>query len=382
MNLIMPDDINMAIADMEKKHKDPLRSLIKKLRREEPAVYDFLFLNDDMSESELNQDEQELLITANLIGWHIIRENGRRGQKISDNFLEAQLERNFNLFEKTLTSKKKVDKHFYDLCYKFNDQPHLINFLMGLMFNSPDNYTGNIRNEALLTMAFHLKTTVDCLVLDEDKWGAYDKYEKQYSEKDFKVIQKAIKKYIKKFMKGPDYNGLSADCKDHAEFIITSFGDFMYLQYLSATQEWNANDTLDCCLNIMPGKIMSNDDDIFRSVAPVLASFFNFLSDEGIVKDGRMIAGKLLGIEKKLIRNSNNPANWSIGKTLLNEAVKAGVDIMERKAMDEFIKSYNDSLNLKNAENKFKEKTGRNDPCPCGSGKKYKKCCSGLKLVE
>ena len=26
-----------------------------------------------------------------------------------------------------------------------------------------------------------------------------------------------------------------------------------------------------------------------------------------------------------------------------------------------------------------REKTGRNDPCPCGSGKKYKKCCYGLK---
>ena len=23
-------------------------------------------------------------------------------------------------------------------------------------------------------------------------------------------------------------------------------------------------------------------------------------------------------------------------------------------------------------------KLGRNDPCPCGSGKKYKKCCMGL----
>jgi preprotein translocase subunit SecA len=22
-----------------------------------------------------------------------------------------------------------------------------------------------------------------------------------------------------------------------------------------------------------------------------------------------------------------------------------------------------------------KDKVGRNDPCPCGSGKKYKKCC-------
>jgi uncharacterized protein YecA (UPF0149 family) len=27
-------------------------------------------------------------------------------------------------------------------------------------------------------------------------------------------------------------------------------------------------------------------------------------------------------------------------------------------------------------ENKFKT-VGRNDPCPCGSGKKYKKCCLG-----
>jgi uncharacterized protein YecA (UPF0149 family) len=25
--------------------------------------------------------------------------------------------------------------------------------------------------------------------------------------------------------------------------------------------------------------------------------------------------------------------------------------------------------------NKPKKKIGRNDPCPCGSGKKYKKCC-------
>jgi len=27
------------------------------------------------------------------------------------------------------------------------------------------------------------------------------------------------------------------------------------------------------------------------------------------------------------------------------------------------------------AETRRVEKTGRNDPCPCGSGKKYKKCC-------
>ena len=27
---------------------------------------------------------------------------------------------------------------------------------------------------------------------------------------------------------------------------------------------------------------------------------------------------------------------------------------------------------------RVEEKVGRNDPCPCGSGKKYKKCCGKL----
>ena len=37
------------------------------------------------------------------------------------------------------------------------------------------------------------------------------------------------------------------------------------------------------------------------------------------------------------------------------------------------------SFILTDMQNKHKNKThvkiGRNDPCPCGSGKKYKKCC-------
>ena len=33
-----------------------------------------------------------------------------------------------------------------------------------------------------------------------------------------------------------------------------------------------------------------------------------------------------------------------------------------------------DTSNIKNSEID-KSKVGRNEPCPCGSGKKYKKCC-------
>ncbi|HIT54889.1 TPA: SEC-C domain-containing protein, partial [Candidatus Galligastranaerophilus intestinigallinarum] len=38
-------------------------------------------------------------------------------------------------------------------------------------------------------------------------------------------------------------------------------------------------------------------------------------------------------------------------------------------------KAFSKVLNKKEEnENKFKN-IGRNDPCPCGSGKKFKKCC-------
>jgi uncharacterized protein YecA (UPF0149 family) len=30
------------------------------------------------------------------------------------------------------------------------------------------------------------------------------------------------------------------------------------------------------------------------------------------------------------------------------------------------------------ATDRVKSKIGRNDPCPCGSGKKYKRCCGAI----
>ncbi|MNO77360.1 hypothetical protein D3C76_684670 [compost metagenome] len=44
--------------------------------------------------------------------------------------------------------------------------------------------------------------------------------------------------------------------------------------------------------------------------------------------------------------------------------------IFSEEKRKEISKSYKESKTVRN-ENKI----GRNDPCPCGSGKKYKKCC-------
>ena len=56
-----------------------------------------------------------------------------------------------------------------------------------------------------------------------------------------------------------------------------------------------------------------------------------------------------------------------------------GVDMDNPKAMKKWLKDHEKSLREKEVgkvETVVKGETvGRNDPCPCGSGKKYKKCC-------
>jgi hypothetical protein len=46
---------------------------------------------------------------------------------------------------------------------------------------------------------------------------------------------------------------------------------------------------------------------------------------------------------------------------------------------DEYCKKFRDDGSMRGTTHVKKyTDTGRNDPCPCGSGKKFKKCCMGL----
>jgi preprotein translocase subunit SecA len=61
---------------------------------------------------------------------------------------------------------------------------------------------------------------------------------------------------------------------------------------------------------------------------------------------------------------------------------KDGVDLKNMKQVKKWVKEHEAELKQQNGmakvETVFKtddERIGRNDPCPCGSGKKHKKCC-------
>lgn len=61
--------------------------------------------------------------------------------------------------------------------------------------------------------------------------------------------------------------------------------------------------------------------------------------------------------------------------TLLNE--RRGV-IRATQHIPQVVNSAVPRARSKRSIGGHKVQAGRNDPCPCGSGKKFKKCCKGL----
>jgi preprotein translocase subunit SecA len=48
---------------------------------------------------------------------------------------------------------------------------------------------------------------------------------------------------------------------------------------------------------------------------------------------------------------------------------------MKQKEQQSLTFSHSDEPSMKQPVKRSEKKIKRNDPCPCGSGKKYKKCC-------
>ncbi len=101
-------------------------------------------------------------------------------------------------------------------------------------------------------------------------------------------------------------------------------------------------------------------------------------------------AGKKESIEERIEREmqalpsfiKNKIKDPSIKQKFIDLAKrmeKDGVDMNSPRQMKKWVKEH--EKELKNEQNgKIEtvvkgEEPGRNDPCPCGSGKKYKKCC-------
>jgi len=93
-----------------------------------------------------------------------------------------------------------------------------------------------------------------------------------------------------------------------------------------------------------------------------------------------------MGMLPKFLRLWNNPATLQQLKTVSKLLQTEGIDSKDKAAVKAWAEEHKDQLvsGEVRQESAAPQKpvvntgpsVGRNDPCPCGSGKKFKKCCA------
>lgn len=165
MKQISEQDIEKTLGGLEK--TDPFGSLLREMGREQPAIADYLY---EAEGNDINDDERELLVNFSALAWKIISESLGRRPEASFEYLGGQLERNIDLVEERDEETGDFDESLISILPEFNQQPVLMGFLMDIITDRPDEYGGTIRDEVIPVIILHIKTIVDCLIIDEKEW--------------------------------------------------------------------------------------------------------------------------------------------------------------------------------------------------------------------
>jgi hypothetical protein len=141
----------------------------------------------------------------------------------------------------------------------------------------------------------------------------------------------------------------------------------------------------------MPRK-MSAEAEYFKSFPPLLEAFVRFLHATGRLADPEPLLSLAREARARLPALAADPGNWGMAKSFFMGGRAAGFDMTTQEGTTQWMAAYNASLAANRPAGPDPEpadptysvsapfrrespKVGRNDPCPCGSGKKYKKCC-------
>ncbi len=370
MKEITLDDVNQIIDTLPENRADHFKYLFDQIESEQPEIFDFLH-----SDPELNEEELDLLLTVSMIGWYIVKQILNCTEEVSEDFMYEQYYRNYASYQNEIYESKKNNSEIHDILSHPNNQPFLMGYIVYLITKTMDKPDSGIRESMIPSITVNCKTVIDCLVLDEDEELA-EICDSEYSDKSLTAVRDTVKKYSSEFQKTASYMKLTPDEKDETDFMIVTFGEMMYRFFLLTPAHWNGRRIVECLTKIMPAKVMAGDI-YFQAVEPVMTAFLIFCGEKGYVPEGQTMAFRLRDITEDIMKEAGNSENWGEGKVLLKEAEKQGYDLSKKEDIDAFMRQQTGkkgSPNLHPVEN-IDKKTGRNDPCPCGSGKKFKKCC-------
>ena len=234
----------------------------------------------------------------------------------------------------------------------------------------------------------------------ESKWSvARDWFmndEPGYDEHDEQAAYQRAQELVERFIASPEAAELDEEVLDEAGFIASAVLRYAWDHVGCGPEKLDEFALGEVLLELLPRKVTA-DRECFEKVAPVTAAFLSWLESEGILTDTAELAETVRSWSDKIVANGMNPALWGMAKSLCMQAKAEGVDIADEESMQGFISGYNRRLSYNNRPDddtdtvnltptlpivEHSPKIARNQPCPCGSGKKYKKCCGSVKNAD
>jgi hypothetical protein len=177
---------------------------------------------------------------------------------------------------------------------------------------------------------------------------------------------------------------------NEAEQVIDRFGDLrwfrMFLEFGlhyrgEIVDEMMIGGVEDFVFEHIPRKI-STEPEQAASIVWELTMFWEYLNRVFELPYAKSIIEwlKTDGMAARLEAALSDSTNFGLAKSMFMSGKNAGDDMTSEKGMAEFIAAYNRSLlsgtvSAPATNVSGRQRIGRNDPCPCGSGKKFKKCC-------
>jgi hypothetical protein len=231
----------------------------------------------------------------------------------------------------------------------------------------------------------------------QPRWQRLREWYEKGDEEDGEDSGESPGELIEEFMESPAAKALPLPLHVDAAVIVDWLLHYAR-DYRDASPRDLDEDVLEeVLLDLFPRKI-SAELETFEHVAPVLETFLRWLGSQGVLADGERLARVVGQWGRRIVANASDPANWGMAKGFVMQARSEGVNVEDPEELRRYMAVYNERIAGRRlwdgaeddrgaddepaAELPWPEtihvapQVGRNDPCPCGSGKKFKKCCA------
>ncbi|WP_281165132.1 hypothetical protein [Liquorilactobacillus sicerae] len=121
------------------------------------------------------------------------------------------------------------------------------------------------------------------------------------------------------------------------------FVEANYNYYLRVPKRWTKASTERVLLDEFPRHVAFSVEEA-RYIAPTLINYVIYLDTIGYIKNGSALKDAISQANPELIKNAGNPALYGPGKKFALAAIKAGIDLTNKKAIFEYMQEYNEQF--------------------------------------